>query len=90
VGTMQNSQADQREEWPPLPNLEPKGRTTTLAPDSVHEVQNSKSKRDIHGSGRVRIINGKRQAWFHPSKGLNVLFSRAGPKPRGFKAFLTD
>jgi hypothetical protein len=90
VGTMPNSQADQREEWLPLPNfVQLKGRTAKLAPDTVH-VQNSNSEGGFHGSGRVLIVNGKRQAWFHPSKDLNVLFSRAGPKPRGFKASLTD
>jgi hypothetical protein len=31
------------------------------------------------------IVNGEAKAWFYPSKGLNVLFFRARPKPRGIK-----
>jgi hypothetical protein len=32
------------------------------------------------------IVNRDRKTWFHPSKGLNILFSRAGPKHAGIKA----
>jgi hypothetical protein len=56
------------------------------APETAPAVQNSKSEKLKSDVGRVLIANGKYKAWFQPSKGLNILFSRAGPKPHDIKS----
>jgi hypothetical protein len=63
---------DQSEEWPPLPNFAgTQGKKATLPSD--------------RGLDRILLINRKGKVWFRPSKGLNVFFSQAGPKPCGLK-----
>jgi hypothetical protein len=88
---MSVSKYDQREEWPPLLNLsEPNARRAISAPEMTPAVQNSKTKLDRCDRGRVLNVNGKHRAWFQPSKGLNILFSRVRPKPHGIKTSIKE
>jgi hypothetical protein len=89
--TLPVSQDDQREEWPPLLNLgAPNERRVISAPETAPEVQKFKNR-----EGQVRCrpcpdCEWRHKTWFHPSKGLNVLFSRAGPKPNGIKTSIKE
>jgi hypothetical protein len=85
------SKEDQKEEWPPLLNIVEltTGRASSV-PETTHVVQNSKSERHKSEAGQVLIVNGNRKAWFQPSKGLNILFSRAGPKPHCIKSSIKE
>jgi hypothetical protein len=82
---------DQSEEWLPLPNFAgTQGTKATLPPEPRPAVQNPKFQNSDHGSGGILVINGKSKVWFRPSKGLNVLFSRARPKPCGLKSLIKE
>jgi hypothetical protein len=67
-------------------NLMEKGRRHQLLTQCLNfKFQNSKR---IHSAGGILIENGKYET-FYPSEGLNVFFSRDGPKPTGIRTTTT-
>jgi hypothetical protein len=69
-------------------------QVSSTAQSKAAELQNSNSESGkanqepnlTRSVNRILIQNGPARAWFYPSKGLNVLFSRAGkPKVPGIK-----
>jgi hypothetical protein len=81
------TQGDQVKDWPPLPSpAESQERKATSAPDPVPIFQIPNLEKQKQHAGGILIMNEDRKTWFHPSKGLDVLFSRAKPKPTGIKS----
>jgi hypothetical protein len=81
-------QSDHSEGCLPLPSLAASQERSkaNLASDPMPNFQIPNLEKKNEHTGSFVIMNGDCKAWFHPSKGLNVLFSRVGPKPADFKA----
>jgi hypothetical protein len=79
--------SDHSEGWLLLPSLvaSQERSKANLAPDPMPNFQIPNLEKKNEHTGSFVIMNGDCKAWFHPSKGLNVLFSRVGPKPADFK-----
>jgi hypothetical protein len=81
-----SSANSQNDEWPPLQfSSISQARTENSTLEMAPATQTSNFELDFSTSDRMFIQNGKLKAWFHPSRGLNVLFKWAGPKPDGMK-----
>jgi hypothetical protein len=79
---------DHVEQWLPLLGSDSTQRRGEIsAPEKALDVQTRIFKPGCVPD-KVLIKNGKFQTWFYPSRGLNDLFSRAGPKPDGIKTSL--
>jgi hypothetical protein len=76
-----------KDEWLPLqPSSTSQAGTKKSTPEKVPTTQILNFELDYPVSDRMLIQNGKFKAWFYPSRGLNVLFKRAGPKHDGIKS----
>jgi hypothetical protein len=63
-------------------NAERRGKISAPKKAPDFQIQNFQPGRV---PDKLLIKNGNFKTWFYPSRGLNALFSRAGPKPYGIK-----